>query len=165
MGLGRIGNFIDGQIVGAITTLPWGVQFPDADGIRHPVVLYDGLKYVLLGPYCDGCATTIRRQEQQPRFVFGMRSRVHHNRRIADSRKCRQVSVPAEALLTYQLQSDINLDVQDAVTIAPAITTTGSIGNLIKGFRDLHWPLIPIPGSRLSLFTPERASHRRASRW
>ncbi len=44
MGFGRIGNFIDGQIVGSVTTLPWGIDFPYADGFRHPVVLYDGLK-------------------------------------------------------------------------------------------------------------------------
>jgi phosphatidylglycerol:prolipoprotein diacylglycerol transferase len=50
LGCGRIGNFIDGQIVGAVTTLPWGVQFPDADGFRHPVVLYDGLKNFLIIP-------------------------------------------------------------------------------------------------------------------
>jgi len=47
---GRIGNFIDGQIVGAVTDLPWGVKFPEADGFRHPVVLYDGLKNLLLIP-------------------------------------------------------------------------------------------------------------------
>jgi phosphatidylglycerol:prolipoprotein diacylglycerol transferase len=51
MGLGRIGNFIDGQIVGSVTTLPWGVQFPDAELPRHPVVLYDAAKNVLLVPY------------------------------------------------------------------------------------------------------------------
>jgi phosphatidylglycerol---prolipoprotein diacylglyceryl transferase len=50
MGLGRIGNFIDGQIVGSITHVWWGVKFPDADGFRHPVVLYDGLKNLLLVP-------------------------------------------------------------------------------------------------------------------
>ena len=50
MGIGRIGNFIDGQIVGSITDLPWGVKFPDADGFRHPVVLYDGLKNILMVP-------------------------------------------------------------------------------------------------------------------
>ena len=50
LGCGRIGNFIDGQIVGAVTTLPWGVQFPEAEGIRHPVVLYDGLKNFLVIP-------------------------------------------------------------------------------------------------------------------
>jgi len=50
LGCGRIGNFIDGQIVGSVTTLPWGVQFPDAEGFRHPVVLYDGLKNFLIIP-------------------------------------------------------------------------------------------------------------------
>lgn len=50
LGCGRIGNFIDGQIVGATTTMPWAVQFPEADGFRHPVVLYDGLKNFLLIP-------------------------------------------------------------------------------------------------------------------
>ena len=50
LGLGRIGNFIDGQIVGSLTTMPWGVKFPNADGFRHPVVLYDGLKNLALIP-------------------------------------------------------------------------------------------------------------------
>ena len=50
MGLGRIGNFIDGQIVGSTTHAWWGVKFPDAEGFRHPVVLYDGLKNLLLVP-------------------------------------------------------------------------------------------------------------------
>ncbi len=47
---GRVGNFIDGQIVGAVTDLPWAVQFPDVAGFRHPVVLYDGLKNLMLVP-------------------------------------------------------------------------------------------------------------------
>ena len=51
MGLGRLGNFIDGQIVGAVTEVSWAVQFPDADGFRHPVVLYDGAKNLLLMAY------------------------------------------------------------------------------------------------------------------
>ncbi len=50
LGFGRLGNFIDGQIVGAVTSVPWAVQFPDADGFRHPVVLYDGLKNLLIVP-------------------------------------------------------------------------------------------------------------------
>lgn len=50
MGLGRIGNFIDGQIVGSVTTVWWAVKFPDAEGFRHPVVLYDGLKNLLIVP-------------------------------------------------------------------------------------------------------------------
>ncbi len=50
MGFGRIGNFIDGQIVGSVTSVPWAIAFPEADGFRHPVVLYDGLKNFLLIP-------------------------------------------------------------------------------------------------------------------
>lgn len=48
MGVGRIGNFIDGQIIGSVTDVWWAVQFPDAPGFRHPVVLYDGVKNLLL---------------------------------------------------------------------------------------------------------------------
>ncbi len=48
--VGRIGNFIDGQIVGSVTNVPWAVKFPDAEGFRHPVVLYDGLKNLLIVP-------------------------------------------------------------------------------------------------------------------
>jgi len=51
MGLGRLGNFIDGQIVGSVTHVWWAVKFPDVDGFRHPVVLYDGLKNLLLVPF------------------------------------------------------------------------------------------------------------------
>jgi phosphatidylglycerol:prolipoprotein diacylglycerol transferase len=51
MGIGRLGNFIDGQIVGRVTDMPWAVKFPDAVGFRHPVVLYDGAKNLALIPY------------------------------------------------------------------------------------------------------------------
>ncbi len=50
LGVGRIGNFIDGQIVGSVTTAWWAVKFPDAEGFRHPVVLYDGMKNLLIIP-------------------------------------------------------------------------------------------------------------------
>ena len=51
LGFGRIGNFIDGQIFGSLTDVPWGVKFPNVEGFRHPVVLYDGLKNFLLVPF------------------------------------------------------------------------------------------------------------------
>ena len=71
MGIGRIGNFIDGQIVGAVTDVWWAVKFPDADGFRHPVVLYDGLKNLALMVYL----LHVRRVSTTPgataaRFVF-----------------------------------------------------------------------------------------------
>jgi phosphatidylglycerol:prolipoprotein diacylglycerol transferase len=71
MGLGRIGNFIDGQIVGSVTDVWWAVQFPYAEGFRHPVVLYDGAKNLLLMLYL----LHVRRTTTTPgavaaRFVF-----------------------------------------------------------------------------------------------
>ena len=36
--------------MGSLTDVPWGVQFPEMDRFRHPVVLYDGLKNFLLVP-------------------------------------------------------------------------------------------------------------------
>ena len=50
LGMGRIGNFIDGQILGSVTDVSWAVKFPDAEGFRHPVVLYDGIKNLLIIP-------------------------------------------------------------------------------------------------------------------
>ena len=71
MGLGRLGNFIDGQIVGAITDVAWGVKFPDAEGFRHPVVLYDGVKNLLLVPYLMRVrATNPTPGATAARFVF-----------------------------------------------------------------------------------------------
>ena len=71
LGLGRIGNFVDGQIVGRVTDVWWAVKFPDAEGFRHPVVLYDGVKNLLLVPYL----LHVRRTNPTPgavaaRFVF-----------------------------------------------------------------------------------------------
>ncbi len=51
LAMGRVGNFIDGQITGALSEAWWAVRFPDAEGFRHPVVLYDGLKNLLLIPF------------------------------------------------------------------------------------------------------------------
>jgi phosphatidylglycerol---prolipoprotein diacylglyceryl transferase len=51
MGCGRIGNFIDGQIYGSLTDFSLAVKFPEVDGFRHAVVLYDGLKNFLLIPF------------------------------------------------------------------------------------------------------------------
>lgn len=71
MGIGRIGNFIDGQIVGRLTNVWWAVQFPDAPGFRHPVVLYDGAKNFLI----LGLLLLLRRSKPLPgilaaHFVF-----------------------------------------------------------------------------------------------
>lgn len=40
--LGRIANFINGELYGRATGLPWGIVFPGSDGLpRHPSQLYE----------------------------------------------------------------------------------------------------------------------------
>jgi phosphatidylglycerol:prolipoprotein diacylglycerol transferase len=44
LGLGRIGNFINGELYGRITDVPWGVVFPGGGPLpRHPSQLYEAL--------------------------------------------------------------------------------------------------------------------------
>lgn len=44
LSLGRVGNFINSELIGTPTMLPWGVLFPGQDVPRHPVQLYAALK-------------------------------------------------------------------------------------------------------------------------
>ncbi|MEX2131686.1 MAG: prolipoprotein diacylglyceryl transferase [Pseudohongiellaceae bacterium] len=50
LGVGRIGNFIGGELWGRPTTVPWGMVFPHVDNLpRHPSQLYQaGLEGVIL---------------------------------------------------------------------------------------------------------------------
>ncbi|MEQ8447840.1 MAG: prolipoprotein diacylglyceryl transferase [Pelagibacterium sp.] len=42
--LGRVANFINAELYGSVTTMPWGVIFPGAGDLpRHPSQLYEGL--------------------------------------------------------------------------------------------------------------------------
>ena len=42
LGLGRIGNFINGELYGRQTDVPWGIIFPGGGGVpRHPSQLYE----------------------------------------------------------------------------------------------------------------------------
>lgn len=44
LGLGRIGNFINGELWGRVTEVPWGVIFPGAGEYpRHPSQLYEAM--------------------------------------------------------------------------------------------------------------------------
>jgi phosphatidylglycerol:prolipoprotein diacylglycerol transferase len=52
--VGRVGNFIEGGVIGTPTHLPWGVKIPQVEGFRHPVAVYDGLKNLLLVPVLIG---------------------------------------------------------------------------------------------------------------
>lgn len=45
LGFGRLGNFINGELWGKPTSLPWGMSFPNSDTMipRHPNPLYEML--------------------------------------------------------------------------------------------------------------------------
>jgi len=46
--LGRIGNFLNGELYGRITNVPWAVKFRDAEGFRHPSQIYESIKNLLI---------------------------------------------------------------------------------------------------------------------
>jgi phosphatidylglycerol---prolipoprotein diacylglyceryl transferase len=54
MALGRIGNHINGEVFGSVADVAWAMEFPYAEGCRHPVALYDGAKNLLLVPLLLG---------------------------------------------------------------------------------------------------------------
>ncbi len=45
---GRIGNFINGELYGKITDLPWAVTFNNVEGERHPSQLYEAFKNLVI---------------------------------------------------------------------------------------------------------------------
>jgi phosphatidylglycerol---prolipoprotein diacylglyceryl transferase len=45
---GRIGNFINGELYGKITSLPWAVKFQNVDGFRHPTQLYEAFYNLII---------------------------------------------------------------------------------------------------------------------
>jgi phosphatidylglycerol:prolipoprotein diacylglycerol transferase len=46
---GRLANFINGELFGRITTVPWAVNFPQGGGFpRHPSQLYEAILEGLL---------------------------------------------------------------------------------------------------------------------
>jgi phosphatidylglycerol:prolipoprotein diacylglycerol transferase len=50
LAVGRLGNFIEGGVIGTVTDMPWGVIYPDVEGARHPVALYESAKNLMLVP-------------------------------------------------------------------------------------------------------------------
>lgn len=51
LALGRLGNFINGELYGRLTTLPWAMKFWYIAGYRHPVQLYEALGHIIAGSY------------------------------------------------------------------------------------------------------------------
>lgn len=52
LALGRFGNLINGELYGTITSVPWAMSFPGADGLRHPTQVYALLKDLVIAAAC-----------------------------------------------------------------------------------------------------------------
>ena len=64
LGFGRLGNFINGELWGRVTDLPWAMVFPDAGPLpRHPSQLYEAL---LEGPVLWLILWTLHRRNVRP---------------------------------------------------------------------------------------------------
>ncbi|MDO8741191.1 MAG: prolipoprotein diacylglyceryl transferase [Candidatus Woesearchaeota archaeon] len=46
--LGRIANFINGELIGRITNVPWCVKFQNFEGCRHPSQIYEAIKNLFM---------------------------------------------------------------------------------------------------------------------
>lgn len=60
LALGRIGNFINGELYGTITTVPWAIAVPGVEGLRHPVQLYAVAKDLAIALLCFWHLTATR---------------------------------------------------------------------------------------------------------
>jgi len=68
LGLGRLGNFINGELWGRITDVPWGMVFPGAGPQpRHPSQLYEAF---LEGPVLFLILWTLHRRKAAPGVPF-----------------------------------------------------------------------------------------------
>jgi phosphatidylglycerol:prolipoprotein diacylglycerol transferase len=52
LALGRVGNFINQELYGTLTSLPWGVTIEGVGGVRHPVQLYAAGKDLIIAAVC-----------------------------------------------------------------------------------------------------------------
>jgi phosphatidylglycerol:prolipoprotein diacylglycerol transferase len=66
--LGRIGNFINGELYGTLSNVPWCVKFPSAEGCRHPSQIYEAGKNLLIFIVL----WAIKDRKEKPGFFFGV---------------------------------------------------------------------------------------------
>ncbi len=46
--LGRIGNFLNSELYGRLSNVPWAVKFEGVEGFRHPSQLYESFKNLII---------------------------------------------------------------------------------------------------------------------
>ena len=63
----RIANFINGEIVGRITTVSWGMSFSGYEGVRHPSQLYEAAQNLFIFIYMY-----VQRNKHTEGYIFLM---------------------------------------------------------------------------------------------
>ena len=65
---GRLGNFINGELYGRVTDVPWAMVFPAGGPLpRHPSQLYEA---ILEGPLLFGILTILKRKDLPQGWLF-----------------------------------------------------------------------------------------------
>lgn len=62
----RLGNFINGELFGSPSTLPWAMEFTYSDGLVHPAQLYEMLASIIILPF----ALYWARNPKYPGYAF-----------------------------------------------------------------------------------------------
>jgi phosphatidylglycerol---prolipoprotein diacylglyceryl transferase len=70
LALGRIGNFLNLELYGAPTDLPWGIAIPGVEGLRHPTQLYAVAKDLFIAFVCFAHLTRIRLPHGETAALF-----------------------------------------------------------------------------------------------
>jgi len=52
LALGRVGNYVNLELYGTVTTLPWGIEIPGVEGLRHPTQWYAVAKDLFIALAC-----------------------------------------------------------------------------------------------------------------
>lgn len=52
LAFGRFGNFINLELYGSVTDLPWGIVIPGEEGLRHPAQIYAMFKDIFIAGVC-----------------------------------------------------------------------------------------------------------------
>ena len=53
LALGRLGNFINMELYGTVTTLPWSIEVAGVDGLRHPLQIYAVIQNLCIALICS----------------------------------------------------------------------------------------------------------------
>ena len=60
LAFGRVGNFINQELYGSVTSLPWGMAIPGVEGLRHPTQIYALLKDLFIAGVCYWYLRSVR---------------------------------------------------------------------------------------------------------